>query len=45
VGLYLALAVMASRRPELYGELTETKHRDEALRRVKDLIAKLKETS
>ncbi|MEM2935820.1 MAG: carbon-nitrogen hydrolase family protein [Candidatus Bathyarchaeia archaeon] len=26
------LAVMASRRPELYGELTKTKHRDEALR-------------
>jgi len=39
------LAIMASRRPELYGELTETKHRDEALRRAKDLIAKLKKTA
>jgi len=39
------LAVMASRRPELYGEFTQTKHRDEALRRAKDLIAKLKATS
>ena len=36
------LAIMASRRPEVYGELVKTEHRDRALEEAKRLIARLK---